>query len=618
MVEDSLLPLDCARLYLAPAHGAFWRWSTDRTAIEWNDGETIVLAEELFHFVRHCTAAGRGLPPLSAIVLLFAGTRPGWPARWRELDPGAAPLAPAALLAPLRSAAERAEFVEVVLQAAPTTNVPFARAVARAIDDPLPGPLFRMRSQPSPPFAQVVEWVRTGLRGLTSEQVALRQRTGLTELPAPDPEVLPLRERTARLLASMDDDPDLAGLARLARQLMAALRVPQLPPRTLERPSGGVAGLCNRGALDRLALSELAMDDEVLAIRIALQEALYVEPESPRGEPACHRRVLLDSSTAMWGSARVTAVGVALALRGLADRATGVEVFAAQRNRLYEVDLDSRQGLTEQLARLDDAVDPRAAFAALQALPRPSGQTDRLEWVLVTHRDHTADPAVRATLQAPANGTLFVVDLTEDSRLRLWSVAPAGWRLLREAVFALHSGREASPSSALPRFYNQPTPPLGNLSGHLQCLRRLMAIGLQPNTLYLRTNRGKLHTLRFGGPTRDLQLVLTDGRATGERTAMVTLRPVPGDGPHLPLQRALLGKDLHAYSDPRGLLHLVPVGGDEPELSLVLRVSGPLSAWSSDGRYFGARHFHIGATPDTRGTTTELAERLVQLARSRR
>jgi hypothetical protein len=103
----------------------------------------------------------------------------------------------------------------------------------------------------------------------------------------------------------LKDDVELGGLARLALNLMAAVHLPRPVADREELPLGGVSDITNRGALDRLLVSELANDDLTLAVRIAVNEALYLRREMPPRNPPRQRFVLLDAGIRMWGVPRV-------------------------------------------------------------------------------------------------------------------------------------------------------------------------------------------------------------------------------------------------------------------------------------------------------------------------
>jgi hypothetical protein len=139
-------------------------------------------------------------------------------------------------------------------------------------------------------------------------------QTGLDELPCAAPLELAARKSVRQLLAELENDEELCGLARLARDLMAAISLPRTITDRDTLPLGGVSDIANRGQPDRLLLSEVAHDDLTLAARIALREALYLRREAPLRNPPSRRTILLDAAIRMWGIPRVFATSVALAL----------------------------------------------------------------------------------------------------------------------------------------------------------------------------------------------------------------------------------------------------------------------------------------------------------------
>src|SRR5207244_1253440 len=102
-------------------------------------------------------------------------------------------------------------------------------------------------------------------------------------------------QRVRALIDTLRSDAGHAGMARLVRDFMAALQLPRRLSEPDELPIGGFADIANRGSLDRLLLSELAHDDLTLAVRIALNEALYLRREPPVKQPPSTLAVLIDS-----------------------------------------------------------------------------------------------------------------------------------------------------------------------------------------------------------------------------------------------------------------------------------------------------------------------------------
>ena len=138
-------------------------------------------------------------------------------------------------------------------------------------------------------------------------------QTGLDQLLKAAKLELPVVDRARSLLAELDKDPEWRGLARLTRNLMAAVSLPQPVSDHDDLPLGGVSDITNRGQLDRLLLSELAQDDLMFTARMAVNELLYLRRETPPRPHAETRWLLLDSGLRLWGVPRIFATAVALA-----------------------------------------------------------------------------------------------------------------------------------------------------------------------------------------------------------------------------------------------------------------------------------------------------------------
>src|SRR5262249_28538914 len=183
-----------------------------------------------------------------------------------------------------------------------------------------------------------------GLKHLDVSGLPLRNRTGLDEMPEAVDEEIPPGEQVRALLGSLEDDPELGGLARLARDLMAAMSLPPAVSDPDELPQGGVSDLTNRGPLDRLLLSELAHDDLTLAVRVATGSALYWRREKPpQPRPRC-RSLLLEAGVRSWGVPRVFATAVALAAAATADQHTSLPRPRASRADPVPPDLTAPAG----------------------------------------------------------------------------------------------------------------------------------------------------------------------------------------------------------------------------------------------------------------------------------
>jgi len=452
-----MLPVDDAaavRRYLAPFPSSFWRWEDEAEVVAWIDGQTIAFRAELAGVLARL--APRGLPPLSAVVLLLAACRDGWPGESNRLSTMAGVLATLrrrefpdwlgelflqldavrALPAELRATPlAKADLAELVFEECRTRTSPEeAEAVRWAVSSYLSPEMLAPQADLPCGFEGVLGELRClyeGLKKLDAEKLKLRRRTGLDQLVRPADFDLPPAELARRLIARLHDDQELGGMARMARHLLAAIHLPHALSDREDLPVGGISDISNRGSLDRLLLSELAHDDLTLAVRVALSEAIYLRREAPPRNPPKHRAVLIDAGIRLWGIPRVFAAAVALSLVATSDRNIRVDAYRACGRSVEPVTLTQREGLIAHLEALEPDAHPGDAFEAfLTAVSKPA---DLLDAVVVTGEDVAADPQFQQAIASLEVPSLLLATVSRAGRFRLVSWGARSRKVLREA-----------------------------------------------------------------------------------------------------------------------------------------------------------------------------------------
>jgi hypothetical protein len=417
-----------ARAYYQSAASDPWRWADDASVLVWADGATIAFREELAEILDGL--ASDGLPPFRLVVLILAACKGKFPPSsasghvLRErIHPAQLELPPplegrnesetakvwndpanqefSELIARLRllhqlppeqreSPKVKAALIETILEQLSVNRVQPAREIARSL-----GELPALRDLNGAETRVLLESItayrllHASLKNFSALSFALRLRTGLDALPSAAKVELKPSERARQLLASLRTDPEQQGLAKVARDIMAAIYLPRSLSELDELALGGFSDIANRGSLDRLLPSELANDDLTLATRIALNEALYIRREPPSNHPPAQLAILLDVGLRQWGMPRVFASAVALAFIAKEERCTEVAVWRAGRGTLEKADLLTRSGLVEHLAALETYVHPGPVLRPFFA---QFAQQPEMEAVLVTHRDSLSDP----------------------------------------------------------------------------------------------------------------------------------------------------------------------------------------------------------------------------------
>ena len=450
--------------YFAARGDVPWRWADDGDVIAWSDGTTIVFREELAFVLEWLIP--HGWPPFGALVWLLAACRGKLPPssgggdfpgstmltldadgdqlsfgtfrnHLRALQAGVeSGLAAVARLPEVVRRSQKAKAVLAETVFGGNESEAGAQSLLRAVvavlrSGALTDGMLNHPSTPPPTTQGEFKALHEGLIGITAESLALRLRTGLDDLPRAVMLPAAPATRLRAMLADLRTDPEHAGLARLTRDFMAALQLPRLLAEPDEMPLGGFADLSNRGSLDRLLLSELAHDDLTLAVRIALQEALYLRREPPAKQPPSTLAVLLDSGVRVWGVPRLLATAVALALIGKSSQHGKLAAFRASGDTVAEVDLLSREGLTAHLSALETQAHPGAALAAFR---RAVDVASRHDAVLITQRDVIRDPAFQRSLLAAKFDALYLAVVDRDGGFELFRAPHTGTPLCRAQV----------------------------------------------------------------------------------------------------------------------------------------------------------------------------------------
>lgn len=435
--------------WLEPPPASFWSWTDEGEVAIWRSGGVIAFREELIALLP--ALANEGLPPLTPLLLTLAAARGVWRDHKRELDdflranwgPGETTWESALAsgldrLAALPSGARqgveaRQALLDSVFEAAMPAARPWASEVVTGLELGVRGPgpgYFTLLGRDVPrEMDAAFEALATGLAELDAAALAKRAGTGLDETPAALEDELPMPRRLAARLAGLDADSELAGVARLARQVSAAMSLPRRVDEPDDVALGGISDISRHGSLDRLLPSELANDDLVLALRITTNEALYWRREVPPGTPAPRREILLDLGVRLWGTARLfaVAVGLGLALRCREDQEASLWTRLA--GTALELDPSRPEGLEQLCGALGTEAHAAALVETRLAETRSDSAADPRELVLVTSARGAEDPEFRERVEAALADSpepLFVATVEASGELRLWRWSSTG------------------------------------------------------------------------------------------------------------------------------------------------------------------------------------------------
>ncbi|MBM3845446.1 MAG: hypothetical protein FJ405_04050 [Verrucomicrobia bacterium] len=412
-----------------------WKWSTNRDALEWADGSTLVCTDELEHITRRL--ALRGLPPFPCLALALAAHRgilretdalTAWITDKRQGD---------ALNSRLHEEVTQAVTALHALRGLHTSGSSLSEARLWIMDALFAQPEFdsvrlnvpsnlegewklETPLEAHPIHGQNRHWLKVVGRAsarLTQGKIQRLLETGIEfELKAASVAV-PACDRARLMLEELQSDPDLASLTLAAKGLMAAIQLPKRLSADNEPSTGGAADLSNHGPLDRLLLSELAHDDLTLSARIALNEALYLRREPPASEPIGHLAVLVDSGVRMWGLPRMFAAAACLAFAAQGSRKETFNCWRTEGHSTVECDFLSKPGLRAFFK--SPSLDAHAG-EALRAFQAGSLDLKCDRRILITHPDALADPSFRKSLESNASLLTHIATLDARGSFRLF------------------------------------------------------------------------------------------------------------------------------------------------------------------------------------------------------
>ncbi len=450
--------------WLRPEADANWSWDAACEVVVWSDGSTLLFREELVQIL------DRLLPnrvPASGVLFLLLAAAKGKIIPPPETDAetkahlqilGRLAAFPPALLSGIAAKAQLIEYYTEGLAATPREE---ALEIVRILRGGLPVlPLFPDITG-EPGLATHLAQLGPLLRRKSMEELRHRLETGLDA--APEPAALePTAKLVAALLQELAQESEFAGLVRLVHDLMAAISLPRLSATPDVTALGGLSDISNRGPLHRLLASELAHDHDVLTLRLAMNEALYLRNEPPAATPLSELIVLVDSGIRLWGAPRVFATAAALALLARVPKHQTAQAFRAQAKGIATADLTNKAGLTKHLAALELNEHPGSA---LHQLARDLKDSQRTDLVVITHGRALEDAAFRLPVKLPDKARVYLVTVDREGHIAMFLATPQGHRLLKEAhvsLSALVTGQAPAivdPHSRLPAIFQaQPFP----------------------------------------------------------------------------------------------------------------------------------------------------------------
>lgn len=455
------------RRYFGAENDRFWKWQDDGESVGWINGKTIAFAEELSALVQHLSESG--LPRFGSLLLLVAATRDTWSVEGSETGILGGMLARQSdshrfvvsgnndLLKKVLTGLHRVRDLEPALRTSLEAKMAIAQIVfedqfseyseeeSEAICDAIQPGLSTFLDQAvgtvsvgySPlMLTKDLAGLARGLDRVSAEKVQLRMKTGLDELPgvadlADMPEQLPPNRAVRVLLEELRKSPEHGGLAKVAMRLLACTSLPKQLDLSEEQELGGYSDITNRGTPDRLLLSELAQDGLTLAVRVAMNEAMYLRRETPPSFPKVHREILIDSGVHAWGITRVFSAAAALAFVATSPQGASLNVWRGCDGDLVPTELWTRKGLVDHLSALE--ANPHLATSLPAFCEQAAESEETVEAILIMPEESYSDEELKRSLDEVKIDRLFVATLSPAGSFQLRQRLNRGEKLIRTA-----------------------------------------------------------------------------------------------------------------------------------------------------------------------------------------
>lgn len=151
-------------------------------------------------------------------------------------------------------------------------------------------------------------------------------------------------------------------IAALIKNLWSGLNIPFKQLKPSEQPMGGISDITNKGSFDRLLISEFAHDDLSFLSRLANNEALYLHRESPPDDNYLERIILIDNSIKNWGTPRVVAYAIMLAIAKHPKAKTASTAYSLG-NEIVPIKFEQPHEIVNSLRLLDRNIDCSKSLA---------------------------------------------------------------------------------------------------------------------------------------------------------------------------------------------------------------------------------------------------------------
>lgn len=265
-------------------------------------------------------------------------------------------------------------------------------------------------------------------RTFPDQQSLLNAMSGLPDVKPEEVPDIPGALDKSNWLDLLLENPETFPVAALIKHIWSGLQIPFHHHLTGIQPLGGFADITNKGDVSRLLVSEYANDDLVFLSRLANNEALYLEREIPPATDKQERIILLDVSLKNWGTPRLLAYALGIAISKHPKTDMDCTLYAIGEGCSQVVTGSVDQVITS-LQYLDAGLHAGEGLTVFfdQLYQKPG-----TEVILISTSGALAHPAVKVALRAYEQQITYRLLVTGEGAVDVWKRLPNSQKLLQQ------------------------------------------------------------------------------------------------------------------------------------------------------------------------------------------
>ncbi|MBT32258.1 MAG: hypothetical protein CMO01_21560 [Thalassobius sp.] len=231
----------------------------------------------------------------------------------------------------------------------------------------------------------------------------------------------------------LTEDSKTFRVGALVKTIWSGLHLPFHSSAPSQQPIGGVSDITNKGNLSQLLISEFANDDLVFLSRLANNEALYLNRETPPTSNELKRVILIDVSLKNWGTPKTVAFATMLAIAKHPKTDIACEVFAVG-SSYKELKVNTVNDLIDGLQEVDVSLDASKGITEFfQQYPSSKGR----ELFLLTENSTLKQINMAKVLSDYANSINYLISNDATGKIDIYKKLKNSRKLLQHMELPL-------------------------------------------------------------------------------------------------------------------------------------------------------------------------------------